>query len=205
MFYLGAGRRDRNNLTGFFNCILNTMSVPKGQGLCYLNVKSIYWFNLSQSTNPAICSMVKSFKLALAPSNKVLANFSSQLQQQQQLLLLIKSLLPENLVEHACYCVISNRKILIYTDKAVWASQLRFYNTAICEAVTSRSKYADIEQVQIRILASTSGTTSKLRLPKIPSRETALYIRQGISGKNDDPLSDALNNLCRTLERLSGR
>jgi hypothetical protein len=144
------------------------------------------------------------FKLALAPSNKILANFSSQLLQQQQLLTLIKSVLPENLVEHACYCVISGKKILIYTDKAVWASQLRFYQTALFDAITGRDRYASVEQIQIRILSTTTGMLAP-RSPKVPTLETTHAIRKAVQGDQEDPLLQAVNNLCCTLEKLDNK
>lgn len=141
------------------------------------------------------------FKLALTSSNKILANFTSQLQQQQQLLILIKSVLPAKLAEHASYCVISNQKVLIYTDKATWASQLRFYQSAILEAIITRSKHVNIAQVQMRLLKS--ELIPEARLPNTPSLQTAQHIRQTLTGAKDDPLRQALSHLCQTLENLA--
>ena len=137
-----------------------------------------------------------------AQSTKILVNFSSQLLQQQQLLVLVKSVLPVNLADHAQYCVISGNKVLIYTDNAVWASQLRFHHSTLMETITGRNRYVHIEQLQIRILAVNSGLPTP-RFPKIPTQETTDFIRHAIPGTEADLLKQAVNSLCCTLEKVN--
>ncbi len=133
-------------------------------------------------------------------SDTILSKFGSQLQLQTQVLRLIHSVLPEDLITHAQYCVISNQKILVYTDKAVWASQLRFYCESILKHINAQNQFKTIQQVQIRILMS-EAIEHEPRSPIIPSAETTRLIRQAIQGSSDDPLSLALNHLCLILEK----
>lgn len=137
-----------------------------------------------------------------AQSTKILANFSSQLLQQQQLLVLVKSVLPVDLADHAQYCVISGNKVLIYTDNAIWASQLRFHNSTLLEIISDRDRYEHINQLQIRILATNSGLPSS-RNPKIPTLETTRFIRHAIQGTDADLIKQAVNSLCSTLEKVN--
>ena len=63
----------------------------------------------------------------------------------------VKSALPENLAEHTLHCVIHDATLLIYTDAAVWSSQLRFYQTKILDIVALQMKHP-VQRVQIRLV-----------------------------------------------------
>ena len=140
------------------------------------------------------------FKLALRHQNKILVNYKIQLQQQQLLLDIIKSALPDPLKQQANYCVISNRKVLLYTTSAVWASQLRFYNNAMLSAILKWKHNAYIEALQIRILTATPMIQGTLRQPKIPSVQIIKQISEA-RPNTMDTLSQALTNLSKTLEK----
>lgn len=145
-----------------------------------------------------------SFKPMLSSSNKVLGKFANQLEKQAQLLALVKSVLPTDLVNYAQYCVISDQKILVYTDSAVWASQLRFYTRAMFELIKSQTTAVkDIEQVQIRILPSISNQKPDPNQAIVPSIQTTREIRKAIPGDPEDSLYQALSHLCSTLENLT--
>ncbi len=144
-----------------------------------------------------------SFKPMLTSANRVLGPFANQLEKQAQLLALVKSVLPSDLVNYAQYCVISDQKVLIYTDSAVWASQLRFYTRAMFELIKSHSASVRyIEQVQIRILPSMPDQASSPNKAIVPSAKTTSEIRKDILGDSEDPLYQALSRLCSTLENL---
>ncbi|NOT85298.1 MAG: DUF721 domain-containing protein [Methylococcaceae bacterium] len=140
------------------------------------------------------------FKLALRHQNKILANYKTQLQQQQQLLVIMQAVLPDALKTHASYCVIAHRKILLFTASAAWASQLRFYTTAMLNAILEWRQQAYIETIQIRILTPPPLFSKALRQPNIPSLQIIKLISEARSEKID-PLSQALANLSKTLEK----
>ncbi|MEQ1638100.1 MAG: DciA family protein [Methylococcales bacterium] len=140
------------------------------------------------------------FKLALTHQNKILVNYKIQLQQQQLLLDIIKAALPDTLRQHASYCVVTNRRILLYTSSAVWASQLRFYNNAMLSAVLKWRQNAYIEALQIRILTAFPINPTASRQAKIPSVQIIKQIGEARLNQIDT-LSQALINLSKTLEK----
>jgi hypothetical protein len=143
------------------------------------------------------------FKAALSFPNRTIVNFYSQIEHQKQLLRCIRTVLPEALAKYARHCVVSNKKLLIYTDSATWASQLRFYNQTIL-AIPPLIKLS-IEVMQIKIIREQTGIN---RQPGekaiIPSAENIEIIRNHSLVVPDNQLKLALLKLSATLERLSG-
>lgn len=76
-----------------------------------------------------------SFKAVLEFHNRSIDKLFSQVEQQKDLLSVVKSVLPDDLAEHTVHCVTHDTTLLLYTDAAVWSSQLRFYNTAILNVI----------------------------------------------------------------------
>jgi hypothetical protein len=144
------------------------------------------------------------FKLALTHQNKILANYQSQLQQQQWLLDIMRSVLPDTLKSHARYCVIANRCVSVYTPSAVWASQLRFYTNTMLDAILKWRQYAYVEKVHIRILNAMPVVTAVFRQPKIPPMPIIKQIGAARSNQTD-ALGLALTNLSKTLEKKRSR
>lgn len=151
-----------------------------------------------------MATRTSSFKQAFSQPNRPLANLYAQIDQQKKLLTTIKRALPDQLAEHAQHCVITEKKLLIYTDSAAWATQLRFYNKAILNAIEPETRHR-IQILQIRIFEPIGAQPEKpKRTAKIPPPDKIAAIRGNASGNSDDPLSQALLKLSATLERLSG-
>jgi hypothetical protein len=91
-----------------------------------------------------------SFKNALDFHNRSLDKLVMQVDLQKDLLSIVQSVLPENLAAHTLHCVIHDTTLLIYTDAAVWSSQLRFYQNQILE-VTAQQLQKNLQRVQIRL------------------------------------------------------
>jgi hypothetical protein len=87
------------------------------------------------------------FKSALEFHNQTLDKLVTRLDEQKDLLSMVKSVLPENLAEHTLHCVIHDSTLLIYTDAAVWSSQLRFYQNTILAIVEQ-----GLKRIQIRLI-----------------------------------------------------
>jgi hypothetical protein len=87
------------------------------------------------------------FKSALEFHNQTLDKLVTRLDEQKDLLSMVKSVLPENLAEHTLHCVIHDSTLLIYTDAAVWSSQLRFYQNTILAIVEQ-----GVKRIQIRLI-----------------------------------------------------
>ena len=143
------------------------------------------------------------FKVSLTYQNRTMAFYYSQIEQQQRLLKRIQNVLPYNLAKQARHCLIKEKKLLIYTDSATWASQLRFYNQAIIGAIQSTTK-APIEAIQVKVITrqigSSSGSTRKANLPSV---EKIAQIRSDSLSISDTRLQQALLKLSTTLDRLS--
>jgi len=140
------------------------------------------------------------FKSASRYQNRVMDFYHQKIQQQQQLLQQIQAILPKHLAEHVLHCVLSEKKLILYTDAAIWSSQLRFYQTTILHSFSQTQ--LNLELLQIRLIPPTS--THKVdKEPLIPSKKNIDDIRNNAHQITDDKLQQALLNLSRTLERLS--
>ena len=134
-----------------------------------------------------------------------MAYFYSQIEQQHRILQRIQAVLPEALAKQVRHCLIRDKKLLIYTDSAAWASQLRFYNSAILAAVVPLTR-TPVEIMQIKITAGqTELNLGPKRKAKIPSVEKIEVIRNHSLTVSDNQLRLALLKLSTTLERLSSK
>jgi hypothetical protein len=143
------------------------------------------------------------FKAALSFPNRAIAHFYSRIEQQRLVLQHIRAALPEALAKHARYCVINDKKLLIYTDSAAWASQLRFYNKAILAAAAPMTRDA-VTIMKIKILTEQkSPDTQPVRKAAVPSLEKIEIIRNLGLNVPDNQLKQSLLKLSATLQRLS--
>lgn len=137
--------------------------------------------------------------------HRILAYLTGQITQQKQLLQLVRSILPEFLANHTLHCLIRDEKLLVYTDAAVWASQLRFYHKLILANIKPLSR-RPIETLQIKIISMPTGITLQpAGKKKIPSEKTVDLIRKHSLSISDKPLKQALLRLSSTLKGLSGK
>jgi hypothetical protein len=147
-----------------------------------------------------------SFKMSLSFKNRTMAYFYSQIEQQQRILQCIRAVLPETLAKQVRHCLIRDKKLLVYTDSAAWASQLRFYNSAMLAATIVPLTRAPVDVVQIKIIAGQTGLIlGPKRKAKIPSTEKIEVIRNHSLTVSDNQLRLALLRLSTTLERLSSK
>ncbi len=143
------------------------------------------------------------FKAALSFPNRTIAHFYSQIEQQKQVLQRIHAVLPITLAEHALHCVINGKKLLIYTDTAAWASQLRFYNSAILAAIAPVTRESiSIMQIKVRMEMLTKISLPG-RTPIIPSAEKIAFIHNHSLTVSDEQLKLALQRLSATLAKRS--
>jgi hypothetical protein len=142
------------------------------------------------------------FKAALSYPNRSIAHFYSQIEQQKQVLRCIHEVLPPTIAQHTLHCVINGKKLLVYTDTAAWASQLRFYNSAILAAIAPVTRES-VSIIQIKTGVEALQSTPPRRKPNIPSAENIDFIRNHSLTVSDEQLKSALLKLSATLEKLS--
>jgi hypothetical protein len=131
--------------------------------------------------------------------------FYSQIEQQRRIVQRIQAVLPEALAKQVRHCLIRDKKLLVYTDSAAWASQLRFYNSAMLAAIEPLTR-TSVEIMQIKIIGGQTGLIlGPKRKAKLPSVEKIENIRNDSLAVSDDQLRLALLKLSTTLERLSAK
>lgn len=139
------------------------------------------------------------FKSAMDFNGRPLAMCLEKIAEQKQLLNRVRNSLPADIAEHAIHCVLSNTRLLVYTDSAVWASQIRFFNQEIVKSLPASGRQT-IVSMQVKILLTPTSSTSR-RTKCLPSAKTI----DGILGRVDDKSSDALDlalaKLGRTLRK----
>lgn len=141
------------------------------------------------------------FRLAQSFQNRSLAAVQSRLAQQQALLQRLRNKLPPVLAHHLLHCVADRDKLVLYTDSAVWASQLRFYKRAILDAAQAAEH--PCEKMLVRLLTDQTGMsprpTDKVRLP---SAENIALLAKSADELGDSQLQQALQKLGATLAKL---
>jgi hypothetical protein len=141
------------------------------------------------------------FKLAGTCQSQVMAVYQAKIKQQTQFLNLIRAILAEPLVEHALYCVISGKKLLLYTDTEEWATLLRQHRSVILNALAD-SSLATVDVMQVRIMPA-SAKQQVSRKVNLPSKNNIELIRNNLETVSDDKLKQALLRLSQTLDKLS--
>lgn len=122
----------------------------------------------------------------------------ARIAEQQQLLQLVRSALPEQLQQHAVHCVASGNKLIIYCRSAAWASQIRFFQTVILNKL-QESGQRNLGGLQVRLLLD-SAAPKRLKTKRLPEQSVAdALIAQ--SQHHSDELTTALNRLGKTLSR----
>lgn len=92
-----------------------------------------------------------SFKSVLEFHNQTLDQLRAQTALQQDLLARVRSVLPDNLNSHVHHCIVRGQSLILYTDSAVWASQLRFYSKALLSGMSSWCHHP-LEQLQVKLI-----------------------------------------------------
>lgn len=139
------------------------------------------------------------FKSALDFDGRPFAVCLEKIAEQKQYLHIVQSGLPAHIAEHAIHCVINNDRLLVYTDSAVWGSQIRFFQQAILQKILS-SGQKQIVRVQIKVLPPLSQAVIH-RDVRLPSSETVSAILGQVNNKSNDVLDLALANLANTLKK----
>ncbi|MCK5828720.1 MAG: DUF721 domain-containing protein [Methylococcales bacterium] len=138
------------------------------------------------------------FKSVLKYERKIITSYKYQIDIQSKLLQKIKLKLPNELSSHALYCVISGKKISLYTDSAIWSSQLRFYHQTILQAAQN-SNQGTFETLQIKIIPKVREIEEK-KVSRLPSVENIDGILSQAENQRDLVLKNALFKLGKTLQ-----
>lgn len=139
------------------------------------------------------------FKSALDFNGRQMAVCLAMIAEQNKLLAIVKTALPDNIAKSVIHCVKSKQRLLLYTESASWASQLRFFHQAILNKL-AETEYKNIQTLQVKIQAKPiEQKTGSLLL--IPSAKNIRMIQAQVNEHDEDELNQALLRLSNTLEK----
>ena len=142
------------------------------------------------------------FQTPLTHPNPMLAYFQNRIAEQQSLLQEIQRNLPGYLATQVRHSLLQEGKLLIYTDSAIWASQLRFYSPLILTRVKQLNHPA--ESVQIKVLTIATGVAlNRPRKAKLPSATTIAQIGSDSQLCSDPQLRQSLLKLSATMAKCA--
>lgn len=146
----------------------------------------------------------KNFKSALDYPNHTTQRLLATLENHAALRDLVRTVIPDPLAKQVSDCMIRDDTLVLYTDSANWASQLRFYSSIIRTLIATKLA-RPIATVKIKILAPhpARAPINASRRPKLPSPDTLRYLRKHIQATQDGELKAALFRLSETLLRKS--
>ena len=144
-----------------------------------------------------------SFKTPLNCKNRSFAYVQHQLEQQKLLLQQVQAILPEALSKQVRHCLVKDQKLVIFTDSATWASQLRFYQKIILANIEQLTR-TPIASIQVKLIREQTGPSLQRTVQAIiPSLATISFIQNQSLDIEDQSLKTALLKLSTTLKRLS--
>ncbi len=142
------------------------------------------------------------FKFILDYANHSTALLLEQSKKQKAIRQLIRTALPDAIAEHLHECIIKGNKLILFTDSAAWASQLRFYQPMIQKIVTQQLS-ASIFIIQIRLSVHPNSVPTFAAKPQhlAPSTKTVTLLHDTIQTMQDSELKSALSRLENTLRK----
>jgi len=142
-----------------------------------------------------------SFKPTLDYRSTILSGYKQQIAIQNKLLVSIKSSVPDRLAGHILSCAFSDQKVSMYTDSAIWLSQLRFYHQTILNTLLS-SKLGSFQSLDIKIIPKKIQPETKDN-KTYPSMDNVTFILDAAEQQPDNLLKNALLNLAETFQKKS--
>ncbi|MEO1888838.1 MAG: DciA family protein [Cycloclasticus sp.] len=139
----------------------------------------------------------QAFKNNQVPLNG-LQQIRKQLNQQEQLLRVIQSALPDNLATHCLHTTYSKNNVILFTDSSVWASKLLYMRQAILNAL-SQHVGERVHALKVNILSK--HVTRHQKAPKTPSNKTISFLSEANNIESSDKLSISMNKLIKTLKK----
>ncbi|MFM8341975.1 MAG: DciA family protein [Methylomonas sp.] len=119
--------------------------------------------------------------------------------EQNKLLAIVKTALPDEIAKSVVHCVKSKQRLLLYTESASWASQIRFFHQAILNKL-AETEYKNIQGLQVKIQPKIFEQKVGRVLP-MPSANNIRMIKEQVNNQEQDELNQALLRLSNTLEK----
>ena len=156
--------------------------------------KSKLFLSLKQSLTPKM----NTFKTAGTYHYKILKKYQKKIKQQQFLINIVKKSLSKSLANHVLSCFILDNALVIYTDSAIWASQLHFYQTSILKNI-SLQNITSVTSFHVKIQQLNHSQQKKIPSLQRPSEENIHLVRACSDSIQDEKLKKALLRLSNAL------
>ena len=145
------------------------------------------------------------FKTPLQNQTRTLAILLGQIQQQNLIMQHVRAALPTALSTHVSHCLIKDGKLLVYTNSAVWATQMRFSGERILAAVTPITT-RPVDKLHIKVITVQTGPSVQFkRKANVPSPEKIAMLQQDSLAIRDEAVRASMLKLGATLARLAGK
>lgn len=133
--------------------------------------------------------------------NRFLASYYRQLDDQGRMLARIRGLLPNDLAEHVICVVADEKKLVIYTNSAAWASQLRFYQQTLLASLSEIDE-SKTKLFRVRVCSNIPSIQKQaIEQARVPPTERIRMIRDQCDHLQDIELRESLQRLCSTMLR----
>ncbi len=136
----------------------------------------------------------------LANGQPAIGELERKLKIHRSLLQAIRRVVPAFLQDHCIDCVVRrDRGLLLFTDAAAWAAQLRFYRPAMLQAL--RLVDPAFARIEIRIMMTPSQSAHRSRVPNRITKESIANIIVMAQDQQHHALKQALERLAATMTR----
>jgi len=134
----------------------------------------------------------------LFEQEKILKSLLSQTKEQQKILSLVKSCLPDNLSDHCNNTVLNKPILYIYTDSPVWVSKLRFEAPNLLTKL--RSQGINIASIYVKCILTSNFYRNTIKNPQpIHSDKASELVKSLANTTLDTNLRNALIRLAKSL------
>ncbi|MCK4494152.1 MAG: DUF721 domain-containing protein [Methylococcales bacterium] len=140
---------------------------------------------------------MNTFKTVKTYHLQIIKKHQKKIQQHLALLNVIKKNLTKPLSDHILHCTLLKDVLFIYTDSALWSSQLHFYQPILLKALASND-FSIVKSLHIKIILSTPSVSQKASFES-PSEKNIALIRQCSHTMQNEKLKNALLKLSKTL------
>ena len=128
--------------------------------------------------------------------NSHMSRLKAHAQQLNKLNLILQQSLPLQFINHCTLANISAGKVVILTDKASYASLLRFQAPKICKALSAHLS-EPVSQLEVKVRPQQALKESSAQHTAPLSTKTAALLESTAAAIEDGPLKTALNKLAK--------
>ena len=113
--------------------------------------------------------------------------------------ILLKHHLPAKFAEHITLSTIKGRTILLLSDSAAWAAQLRYITPELVESLNTVEEFQNIQDIQVKVRPE-SLPIDPQRTPLTLSRASADAINRYSSSLANDKAREAFKRIAKKLK-----